>query len=114
MTNFLTDHNKSPIADFHAIVTDHPRMMELGLGVFTTGDLNAWLHNLKQPHPIAADPMPKEFYGNWAAINHTDIDTLLGEPLKENDNWGSFEAWRRHGATGKYEHQEWDSWSWRI
>ena len=114
MNNFLTENNKSPIADFHAIVTDHPRMKALGLGVFTTGDLNTWLHNLKQPHPVAANPMPEAFYSNWTAINHTTIDTLLGTPLKDTDNWGSFEGWRKHGATGKYEHQEWDEWSWSF
>lgn len=112
MRNFLTENNKSPIADFHAIVTDHPRMRALGLGVFTTGDLNTWLNNLKQPHPAAASPMPEEFYGNWAAISHTAIDTLLGTQQSSDPNWGSFEAWRRHGATGKYEHQKWNDWQW--
>ena len=114
MKNFLTENNKAPIADLHAIVTDHPRMRELGLGVFTTGDLNVWLNNLKQPHPAAANPMPKEFYGNWTAINHSTIDRLLGTHLKSSDGWGGFEGWRRHGSTGKYEHQEWDNWSWSI
>ena len=114
MKNFLTENNKSPIADFHAIVTDHPRMRELGLGVFTTGDLNTWLNHLNQPHPVAANPMPKQFYCNWTAINHTTIDTLLGTPRKSTDNWGSFEGWRRHQSTGRYEHQEWHDWSWSF
>ena len=114
MNNFLTDNNKSPIADFHAIVTDHPRMRALGLGVFTTGDLNTWLHNLKKPVAANAEnPMPKD-YSNWTAINHATIDDLLGTKLKSNENWGSFEGWRKHGATGKYEHQEWDEWSWSF
>ena len=115
MNNFFTDTNKSSVADFHAIVTDHPRMRQLGLGIFTTGDLNTWLHNLRQPHPAPQEgEIDEKFYGNWTAINHTDIDTLLGDDLKSTENWGSFEAWRKHGATGKYEHQEWNSWSWSL
>lgn len=113
MNNFLTQPNKSPVSDFHAIVTDHPRMRELGLGVFTTGDLNTWLHKLKPGRIPVAGPANTDFI-NWSSISFSSIDTLLGTPLSSNELWGGFDAWRRSGATGRYEFQQYNNWSWSF
>lgn len=109
--NFLTETNsREPVADFHAIVTDHPRMKALGLGVFTTGDLNSWLHKLRTGYPPAASPPDKVFYSNWETLNYTSLDNLLGDTLKSDAGWGSFKAWRREGPTGKYHSKTINAW----
>ena len=60
-------------------------MKALGLGVFTTGDLNAWLHQLKKGFdPGVGVVPPKEFYTNWSALNYADMDTILGQSHSED------------------------------
>ena len=107
---FAASNSKEPVADFHAIITDHPRMIALGLGVFTTGDLNAWLQTLEGNTPLDQTPPPQEFYKNWRAVNYASIDDILGHDSKDEDDWGVFHAWRRSNATGKYAQKSIAAW----
>ena len=107
---FAASNSKEPVADVHAIITEHPRMIALGLGVFTTGDLNAWLQTLEGITPLDPTPPPQEFYKNWRAVNYASIDDILGHGSKDEDDWGVFHAWRRSEATGKYAQKSISAW----
>lgn len=106
---------------FHTIVTDHPYMHQIGLGVFTTGTLYQWLNtrdssnsfiNMKlinglDPSPIIL-PFPiksqvdKDFLDRQTEIKiHESMRKILHSIQSVGDVY-SFSAWRPKDKGGEY------------
>lgn len=102
INEFLAAENNT-----HQFTTDNVYFNQIGLGTFTTGTLYAYFNARGKDGNYAnrgviteADGFPILFAGQLFGVRD-------GE---DNDNWGTWEGWRKSEFTGVWEKKKWNEW----
>lgn len=114
---------------YHVITTDHPHMAEIGLSVFTTGQLYNWMSQRNSAGEFINlkyfDGMPFNPLGANETVEDRILDGKLGSrlfgtsygnacPLDPSINlqkeWMSFSRWEKKGRTGEYIKTPFNEW----
>jgi len=118
---------------YHCIVTDNPFMAQIGLSVFTTGQLYNWMAkrnsrgefvNLKyfNSFPGASEPLPPGFNVEDKILTGKIGNYLFGDgfgctlpyagtnTITQTNDWLTFSRWERKDRTGEYIKTRWDQW----
>jgi len=106
MTSFINKLAGQEVSDYHLIVTSHPYLVELGLGMMTTGTLYDWWNQ------HTSDGL----YLNRMAVNGTrskaglqnptnGVDVLLGIADDTEFFWHGWKPHATYPNTGRYQKQ---------
>jgi len=112
---------------YHSISTDHPYMRDIGLSVFTTGQLYQWMSyrdytgefiNLKYFNGLNSSPLNISQGETVASrILYPKLaTTILGTKQslacpEDYNTWMGFGSWRRQGKSGQYKFSQLFGWT---
>lgn len=93
--------------DFHVFVTPHPYMIEMGLGVFTTGTLYDWWNKRNSFGVYYNRLLINEPAADGLANPPNDLSRLLGvDPYSTEFFWNGWKPDTSNQNTGRYQRQD--------